>query len=430
MNRNIIIQLNEVNIDYYKKYAEKYDFKNIKKTLQWNFLETDSEKDLINLEPWIQWTSFYASKNFQEHGIFHLGDNLNQNSSQFFDNLIKEGKSIGCVCPMNGGNSPKGASFYISDPWSNFSQKGSIFEKKIGKVLSKLVNDNNKAFFNANDLFIFLLALLFKGYLIKNFLSYFLIAIKSFSKPWYKAIFLDFFLANFHLKLHQKYKTDLSSVFLNCGAHIQHHYFLNSEFVPEQNKKNPSWYIGSHFDPIKDILRVYDKILGKYLALKDSNIFIITALSQKPSSKPVYYWRLNNHEDFLGLINIPFLKVKPRMSRDFLITFSSRSDLEKALHKLSTISDQSNERLFGLLDVNEEEMSIFVTLTYGNSIDSKFILTGEAKINLKDHFNFVAIKNGEHNSKGFCITNTDLKSNAVNVNIWNLSNLISEKVIS
>ena len=90
MNRNIIIQLNEVNIDYYKKYAEKYDFKNIKKTLQWNFLETDSEKDLINLEPWIQWTSFYASKNFQEHGIFHLGDNLNQNSSQFFDNLIKD----------------------------------------------------------------------------------------------------------------------------------------------------------------------------------------------------------------------------------------------------------------------------------------------------------------------------------------------------
>ena len=222
----------------------------------------------------------------------------------------------------------------------------------------------------------------------------------------------------------------MSSVFLNCGAHIQHHYFLNSEFVPEQNKKNPSWYIGSHFDPIKDILRVYDKILGKYLALKDSNIFIITALSQKPSSKPVYYWRLNNHEDFLGLINIPFLKVKPRMSRDFLITFSSRSDLEKALQKLSTISDQSNERLFGLLDVNEEEMSIFVTLTYGNSIDSKFILTGEAKINLKDHFNFVAIKNGEHNSKGFCITNTDLKSNSVNVNIWNLSNLISEKVIS
>ena len=175
---------------------------------------------------------------------------------------------------------------------------------------------------------------------------------------------------------------------------------------------------------------MYDKILGKYLALKDSNIFIITALSQKPSSEPVYYWRLNNHEDFLGLINIPFLKVKPRMSRDFLITFSSRSDLEKALQKLSTISDQSNERLFGLLDVNEQEMSIFVTLTYGNSIDSKFILTGKAKINLKDHFNFVAIKNGEHNSKGFCITNTDLKSNAVSVNIWNLSNLISEKVIS
>ena len=84
--------------------------------------------------------------------------------------------------------------------------------KKIGKVLSKLVNDNNKAFFNANDLLFFVSSFIQRIF-NKEFLSYFLIAIKSFSKPWYKAIFLDFFLANFHLKLHQKYKTDLSSVF-------------------------------------------------------------------------------------------------------------------------------------------------------------------------------------------------------------------------
>lgn len=430
MNRNVIIQLNEVNIDYYKKYAEKYDLKNIKKTLQWNLIQTDSEKDFNNLEPWIQWTSFYSSKDFQDHGIFRLGDNLNVDSSQFFDHLIKKGKTIGCVCPMNGGNSPKDAAFYISDPWSNFSQKGSIFEKKIGKVLSKLVNDNNKVFFKINDLFLFFLALIFKGSFFRNLTTYFSIAFKALTRPWQRAIFLDFFLANFHLKLHSKYNTDLSSIFLNCGAHIQHHYFLNSEFIPSGFEKNPNWYIEDDIDPIKDFLEVYDKILGKYLALKESKIFIITALSQKPCLEPVYYWRLDNHDNFLKLIDVPFLQVEPRMSRDFLISFSSKTNLEIAYKKLSELSDQVGERLFGLLDIREKEMSIFATLTYSHSIDNKFFSIGDKKNYLKNHLNFVAMKNGEHSSKGFCLTNAGIKPKSSEISIWDLSNFISKKINS
>ena len=43
-----------------------------------------------------------------------------------------------------------------------------------------------------------------------------------------------------------KKSPDFSSVFFNAGAHIQHHYYLNSRYV-ENLPKNPDWYIANKF---------------------------------------------------------------------------------------------------------------------------------------------------------------------------------------
>ena len=118
------------------------------------------------------------------------------------------------------------------------------------------------------------------------------------------------------------------------------------------------------------------------------------------------------------------------MSRDFLISFSSKTNLEIAHRKLSELSDQVGERLFGLLDIREKEMSIFATLTYSHSIDNKFFSIGDKKNYLKNHLNFVAMKNGEHSSKGFCLTNAGIKPKSSEMSIWDLSNFISKKINS
>ena len=49
----------------------------------------------------------------------------------------------------------------------------------------------------------------------------------------------------------------------------------------------------------------------------------------------------------------------------------------------------------------EKEKSIFATLTYSHSLERKFITIDSQKLHLQSLFNFVAIKNGEHNQKGF-----------------------------
>ena len=118
--------------------------------------------------------------------------------------------------------------------------------------------------------------------------------------------------------------------------------------------KNPDWYLNNKFDPIKDVLEVYDDILEKYLSLKDHKIFIVTGLSQQPSSKPIYYWRLDSHREFLKLLKIPFNKVYPRMTRDFLINFSSEKDLHNAHKILSELTDQFQNKLFDVLDLKRK----------------------------------------------------------------------------
>ena len=73
---------------------------------------------------------------------------------------------------------------------------------------------------------------------------------------------------------------------------------------------------------------------------------------------------------------------------------------------------------------------VFATLTYSHSIDNKFFSIGDKKNYLKNHLNFVAMKNGEHSSKGFCLTNAGIKPKSSEMSIWDLSNFISKKINS
>ena len=65
-------------------------------------------------------------------------------------------------------------------------------------------------------------------------------------------------------------------LFLNAGAHIQHHYFFNSPFVDSTELKNPAWYIGRDTDPFLEMLKVYDNILIDLHKLPNTETIIAT----------------------------------------------------------------------------------------------------------------------------------------------------------
>lgn len=402
----LLIELNEINFDVVESYInEGFHLPNLKKIINKNFINTYSEKEYKNLEPWIQWPTIHTGKSFSEHNIFRLGDIVNNNDSQLFEDIENAGFKVGAISPMNGRNSLKKPSYFIPDPWTNTPSDKSIISRNLSRMISQVVNNNANSGPSLKSLLILFFSV-FYFVRITKLLNFFLTAVTSFSKPWRKSILLDLLLHEIHLKKIKKFKPNFSTIFFNSGAHIQHHYFLNSKILKTFGS-NPTWYISQDEDPILDMLRYFDEIISDLNGLINYELIIVTALSQKPINEVIFYYRLSNHENFLNKLEIPFKAVFPRMSRDFLITFESEDLAKKGKKMLSSIKVNEKERLFGILDLKQNEL--FVTLTYSKEIlESCFFGCKNKKDNLKPFISFVAIKNGEHQSKGFAYFSDNL----------------------
>ena len=178
------------------------------------------------------------------------------------------------------------------------------------------------------------------------------------------------------------------------------HYFFNSQYFRKKNLTNPEWYIKKKHDPILDMILFYDKILSEYKELNNYEVILATGLSQEPYNRVKYYYRLKNHENFFENLNINFLKIEPRMTRDFLVIFKDDNDKNNAIQKLNKLNQINKKEIFSFEDRNN---SIFVTLKLHEEVhkNEQILTQDEKKISIKDHIVFVALKNGMHNSKGY-----------------------------
>ncbi len=394
----IFVQLNEINFDYLVSYLDKLKIKNFKKLISDGLIETSSEQKYNELEPWIQWTSISTGKLLSEHKIFRLGDIVKYKDNQIYEILENKNCSVGAICPMNVENRLKNPAYFIPDPWTNTKSDNSFWSKNITKTLSQVVNDNAKGKASMYSLLILLLALIRFGK-VKNYLKYFYYFITGFNKKWRKALFLDLLLHDIHLSLLKNRNADFSSIFYNGIAHIQHHYFFNSIAIPKNNI-NPKWYIDENSDPFAEALILYDQIIGDYLERNEYDLLLATGLRQVAFEKVKFYYRLKNHDNFLKKLKIKYHSAEPRMTGDFLITFSNPQDTALAQKKISSLLTEDFEKIFSVAD--NRGSSLFLTLTYDKEIKKDLIVKNEElSLNLYNYVDFVGIKNGKHDGKGY-----------------------------
>lgn len=404
--KTILLSLNEINFDFIKRYNEKKLLLNFKELLTNNSLViTKSEKEFKNQEPWIQWVSLHTGKNLSEHQIFRLGDIEKLDYPQVFEEIENKGKSLGLIFPFNTSNRLKAAKYFIPDPWTETKFTADKSLEKFFQLIRKLVNSNAHGKINSSD-YLKLLFGFIKYVPIKNWLGY-LRYIPMIKLPGIKAVILDNILADIFIDFQKKTNTDFSNLMLNACAHTQHHYFFNSGAYTGKNK-NPEWYCPSNHDPILHALKLYDKILGRILKIKDTKVIVATALSQQPHEAQTFFWRFNSHGSFAEELKLPnFKKITPRMSRDFLVEFENENDSKYAEELLSDFKmKRDGIKLFRL---DNRGRDIFVELIYPNEIlkDDIFV-TDKFDIqikNLLEKLSFVAIRNGEHNGTGYLITN-------------------------
>lgn len=407
----LLLELNEINFDVVSKYmADGTPLPGFAALFRQGLQETTSESAYEMLEPWIQWPSVHTGKQYDDHKVFRLGDIVDFPGEQIFETVEEMGFSVGAISPMNADNRMKAPAFFIPDPWTNAESDKSFVSMLLTPALRQAVNDNSQARITVAStlrLMIVFIICVRKS----RWLQFFQYAIAALGKPWRKALFLDMLLHEVHLWMLKRKKPDFSTLFLNAGAHIQHHYFLNSVHAGVDAEKNPDWYLSSSEDPILEMLLVYDRILHEIFA-QSSDVIVATGLSQQPFLKPVYYYRLKNHSAFLNAIGVQHLKVEPRMTRDFLVTFVDERSAELACNQLRALSVGNDIPLFETLDRRGAE--VFATLTYPHEIKSDTLINHPSgPINLSEWVVFVAIKNGAHDARGFCAFSPEMPVNKI-----------------
>jgi hypothetical protein len=401
--RLILLELNEINFDVVEKYvaADATRFPSLKKLLAGAQIRTSCEKQYEKLEPWIQWASVHTNKTYAEHGIFRLGDIVGSGVPQIFEQLEHAGYKVGAISAMNAENRLKNPSYFIPDPWTQTPTDSSWWSQSLAQAVSQAVNDNAQARITPKSALQVVLGLL-RFARVGHYQKYLSLVAASRRKPWLKALVLDLLLHDVHWIMFNTKKPNFSTLFLNAGAHIQHHYFFNAEPLrKDSSNKNPSWYVAEDQDPLADVLSLYDMIVGEYFSRADTDLVLATGLAQKPYDRVKFYYRLNSHAQFLNGLGIKFSSVFPRMTRDFLIEFANEQQAQEAQDILASVRVGGDEvPLFGEIDNRGE--SLFVTLTYPQEITTSTLYrVGDRKAPLLPEVSFVAIKNGMHQEEGF-----------------------------
>jgi hypothetical protein len=403
----LFIELNEINFDIVKLYLDmNYSLPNFSKINEFSSINTFAEEKYEAIEPWIQWHSIHTGQDYNEHKIFRLGDGVKSKSKNIYNKLQDLNYTVGAISPMNLKNNLTNPKYFIPDPWTNTVADNSWWSKKIHSLIIQSVNDNSSTKLTLTSIFTLLIGII-RFAKIKNYFKYIYLALFSFKKnKWRKSLFLDLFLNDININYLRTYSPNYSSIFLNAGAHIQHHYLFNSTAL--NKPKNPDWYIKANVDPILEMLKIYDSILGDCINLK-LPLIIATGLSQSPYELNTFYYRLLNHKSFFMILKVKFKEVYPRMSRDFLVTFHNNLDRDNCIKFLSVIREEvTGIKLFE--EIEERDKSIFVTLTFPNEIkENYYILINEEKFLLKKNVVFNSIKNGHHQSKGFAFFSESLE---------------------
>lgn len=405
----ILLELNEINFNFVRKYISSgKKLKGFKKLFEESLISTKSEDDYELLEPWIQWVSVHTGKSYKEHKVYRLGDMALSSEKQIFETLEDNGFKVGAVSPMNTRNNLKNPSYFIPDPWTKTHTDGSYLSNFVHYSLSQAVNDNSQNKLTLKTILFFIISMLI-AISLKDLLSLFKYALSCIKFKHRKALFLDSVIFKIHQYLFKKNNPDFSVLFLNGGAHIQHHYFFNSREYINAKNKNPSWYLKENFDPVLDMLNCYDNFILELLNMKDVEIIIATGLSQKPYDRTKFYYRLKNHQKFLNMMKINFDAVFPRMTRDFLVTFKTIEEAKSAEDKFLSVKVNNTKGLFEYVDNRGKEL--FVTLTYPEELSKNDIINinTEEQISVKDHLVFVAIKNGMHQGEGFAYFSEGIK---------------------
>ncbi|MBL8267301.1 hypothetical protein [Steroidobacter sp.] len=396
----LFLEFNEINFEDIEYYCQQGVLPNLNRLIaNHGWTKTRSEQRYEELEPWIQWVTAHTGKSLAEHGVFRLGDITKHDLPQIWERLEAHGLRVGAISPMNAKHRLRAPAFFVPDPWTRTELTANARLRGLYDAIVQAVNDNAEARLTIRSARQLILGMLAYAR-VANYPWYAQLAATAVSAPWRKAILLDVLLADVFLAEVRRTSPHFATLFLNAGAHIQHHYLFSAASYRGKSS-NPAWYLRPGRDPVREVYQAYDRILGAVQrAFPNARLMIATGLHQEPHGQVTYYWRLRRHSEFLARVGIEFQRVEPRMSRDFLIVCSSSAQAAEAGRRLAAAKTGEGVALF---EVDNRGTDLFVMLTYPGEIAGRLQFAIDDQLHWlgSEDVAFVALKNGEHDGVGY-----------------------------
>lgn len=121
MNKIIFIELNEVPLRVFDRYAEEKPRSQVARFMKRSRQFETVTEDKIQLDPWISWPTMHRGVTDEQHQILHLGQILDETDKKYppiWTILSKAGLKVGVFGSLHSNNLPENVdqfSFYVPD---------------------------------------------------------------------------------------------------------------------------------------------------------------------------------------------------------------------------------------------------------------------------------------------------------------------------
>lgn len=347
----VFLQLNELNFDYIEHYANKGLLPNFGRLFERHgYCQTTSETEHHLANPWIQWPTVHTGLDYADHQVFRLGDIVKTKHRLIYETLEDHGLTVAAIGAFNAANNTKRSPFFIPDPWTKTRANGPASLMKINRALQQVTDDYASGKISFQSLVDLAIGALDNAQ-VKNWLAYAKESLRYVGgKTWYRAIVCDRLLGDAFLTQWRRARPDFATLFLNGGAHLQHHYLYSSSAYSGA-RQNPEWHVPAGCDPLLDILKTYDTFLADLLSLTEREgvrLMIASALHQNPHERETFYYRLDDQQSFLERIGLKFRRQYNLMTEDFVIAFDSAAEASAAERVLAAVTTQGRDDVFYL----------------------------------------------------------------------------------
>ena len=373
--RILIIELNEFCPEHLLETASKLNLNNIKKILNFNhtITSTNEKKEFHGLDPWVQWVSIHNGKPLEVHGVKRLGIKSNTSFNQIWNKLSKT-KNISWVVigAMNASlGSKDGCISFFPDPWSS---EEDAYPLELNNLLElpRYVSKNylSLEFPKLITKSLKTLSFFFKKENINLSKRLFIKLVQSCIKPGINihtlTTLLDYVLVLYFSKIKSKRNPNLSIIFLNHIAHLQHHFWLKTPEIHPQMEHG---------------LKICDEIIKILLdCTKDDKekILIINALKQKRSDhNGIQVYRQIDPEKVLYELNIKNVKIEQNMTNDGTLIFRTIAKTNQAFEILSKCHLNTGEYLFFVEKISN--LKIFIQLNLNHYIKKDTVIISQEK---------------------------------------------------